>query len=76
MIRYTKGYIKVFTACYGILVMDRAVSEVGLPCNTHHNVQGDTGPRPAVLDIARWQLTGKLDVNMDINADYWRVEVD
>ena len=76
MIRYTKGYIKVFTACYGILVMDGAVSEVGLPCNTHHNVQGDTGPRPAALDIARRQLTGKLDVNMDINADYWRVEVD
>ena len=56
--------------------MDRAVSEVGLPCNTHHNLQGDTGPRPAALDIARRQLTGKLDVNMDINADYWRVEVD
>ena len=76
MIRYTKGYIKVFTACYGILVMDGAVSEVGLPCNSDHNVEGDTGPRPAALDIARRQLTGKLDVNIDINADYWRVEVD
>ena len=56
--------------------MDGAVSEVGLPCNSDHNVEGDTGPRPAALDIARRQLTGKLDVNMDINADYWRVEVD
>ena len=74
MLQYTKGYIKVFTACYGILVMDGAVSEVGLPCNSDHNVEGDTGPGPQ-----RWtrqQLTGKLDVNMDINADYWRVEVD
>ena len=32
--------------------MDRAVSEVGLPCNSDHNVEGDTGPRPAALDIA------------------------
>ena len=52
MIQYTKGYIKVFTACYGILVMDGAVSEVGLPCNSDHNVEGDTG-RPAALDIAK-----------------------